>query len=46
MPLKIQSYNGDKLLMTLEYENYSINSGIKDTEFKFKPLEGTEVVNI
>lgn len=46
MPLKIQSYNGDKLLMTLEYENYSINLGIKDTEFKFKPLEGTEVVNI
>ncbi len=46
MPLKIQSYNGDKLLMTLEYENYSINSGIKDTEFKFKPIEGTEVINI
>lgn len=46
MPLKIQSYNGDKLMMTLEYENYSINSGIKDAEFKFKPPEGTEVVNI
>jgi outer membrane lipoprotein-sorting protein len=46
MPLKIQSYNGDKLLMTLEYENYSINSGIKDTEFEFKPPEGTEVINI
>jgi outer membrane lipoprotein-sorting protein len=46
MPLKIQSYNGDKLLMTLEYKNYSINSGIKDAEFKFKPLEGTEVIII
>jgi outer membrane lipoprotein-sorting protein len=32
--------------MTLEYENYSINSGIKDTEFEFKPPEGTEVINI
>lgn len=46
MPLKIQSHNGDKLLMILEYENYSINSGIKDTEFKFKPPKGTQVVNI
>lgn|GEM_PF-6542064 len=46
MPLKIQSYKGDKLLMTLGYENYSINSGIKDTEFGFKPQGDTAVVNI
>lgn len=46
MPLKIQSYSGDKLLMALEYENYSINSGIKDAEFEFKPPKGTTVVDI
>ncbi len=46
MPLKIQSYSGDKLLMTLEYENYSINSGIKDTEFEFKTPKGATVVDI
>ena len=36
MPLKIQSYNGDKLLMTLGYSNYSINTDLEENEFELK----------
>lgn len=44
MPLKIQSYNGDNLLMTLEYSNYSINTDLEENEFELKIPENAVVV--
>lgn len=44
MPLKIQSYNGDNPLMTLEYSNYSINTGLETNEFEFKVPKTASVV--
>lgn len=42
--LKVQTYGDGELLMTLEYRDVKINTGIPDAEFEFKIPKGARVL--
>jgi len=45
MPLKIETFDkNDKLIMSVEYQDITFNTGIPDSEFEFKVPEGVTVV--
>jgi len=44
MPLKVERYDNEgKLVNTMEYKNFEINTGVLDSVFEFKIPEGAEV---
>ncbi|MEA1894693.1 MAG: outer membrane lipoprotein carrier protein LolA [Euryarchaeota archaeon] len=44
LPLKVQTYGDGELLMTLEYRDVKINTGIPDAEFEFEIPKGARVL--
>lgn len=44
MPLKVQMYSNGQLVMTVEYINYKINSGMSDSEFEYLLPENASIL--